>query len=221
MVKAGVKSTMAKDQLSITVWTYPSKKGYTNKLTKKTFKNKCPVCNKAKGLSLNKTYNTNGVIKCKCGAVYCGVSGYQLNNKKKAAKKLIPATVTANGTTKVASSQTQSQICGLSHATSLTKAKNLLDTSSDYKGTLKIPILPNINLGDLIQVDFDEYPELKGKTLYINNIKEDIGEKKNIATLYPEKVEELSRILGNYLRKVKADRPVFKDGKPCPWPDVL
>ena len=53
------------------------------------------------------------------------------------------------------------------------------------------------------------------------NIKEDIGEKKNIATLYPEKVEELSRILGNYLRKVKADRPVFKDGKPCPWPDVL
>ena len=53
------------------------------------------------------------------------------------------------------------------------------------------------------------------------NIKEDIGEKKNIATLYPEKVEELSRILGNYLRKVKADRPVFKDGKPCPWPDAL
>ena len=53
------------------------------------------------------------------------------------------------------------------------------------------------------------------------NIKEDIGEKKNIATLHPEKVDELSRTLGNYLRKVKADRPVFKDGKPCPWPDVL
>lgn len=53
------------------------------------------------------------------------------------------------------------------------------------------------------------------------NIKEDIGEKKNVATLYPEKVDELSRTLGNYLRKVKADRPVFKDGKPCPWPDAL
>ena len=53
------------------------------------------------------------------------------------------------------------------------------------------------------------------------NIKEDIGEKKNIATLHPEKVDELSRTLGNYLRKVKADRPVFKDGKPCPWPDAL
>ena len=199
MVKAGVKSTMAKDQLSITVWTYPSKKGYTNKLTKKTFKNKCPVCDKAKGLSLNKTYNTNGVIKCKCGAVYCGVSGYQLNNKKKAAKKLIPATVTANGTTKVASSQTQSQICGLSHATSLTKAKNLLDTSSDYKGTLKIPILPNINLGDLIQVDFDEYPELKGKTLYINNIKEDIDNQTYTLELIKGKSHYDNKYSGTYI----------------------
>ena len=174
MVKAGVKSTMAKDKLSITVWTYPSKGGYTNKLTKKTFKNKCPVCGKKKTLSLNKKYNNNGVIKCTCGAVFCGVSGYQLNNKKKAAKKLKPATVTANGVTKVASSQTQSQICGLKNATALTKAKSALDTSSTYKGTLKIPILPNIKLGDLIQLDFKEFPELKGKTLYIDNIKEDI-----------------------------------------------
>lgn len=174
MVKAGVKSTMAKDKLSITVWTYPSKKGYDKKLTKKTFKNHCPVCTKSKGLKLDKTYNDNGVIKCKCGAVYCGVSGYQLNNKKKAAKKLVPATVTANGTTKVASSQTQSQICGLKSAKALTKAKSLLKTGSSYKGTLKIPIMPNINLGDLVQVDFDEFPEMKGKTLFINNIKEDI-----------------------------------------------
>ena len=28
MVKAGVKSTMAKDKLSITVWTYPTKRGF-------------------------------------------------------------------------------------------------------------------------------------------------------------------------------------------------
>lgn len=174
MVKAGVKSTIAKDKLSITVWTYPSKKGYTYKLTKKTFKNKCPVCGKSKTLSLNKTYNSNGVVKCTCGAVYCGVSGYQLNNKKKASRKLIPATVTSNTVTKVASSQTQSQICGLKSATALTKAKNLLKTKSTYKGTLKIPILPNIQLGDLIQINFSEIPEMKGKILYINNIKEDI-----------------------------------------------
>ena len=93
MVKSGVKSTMAKDKLSITVWTYPTKSGYTNKLTKKTFKNNCPVCNTYKTLSLDKKYNNNGVIKCKCGAVYCGVSGYQLNNNKKAAKKLKPAEI--------------------------------------------------------------------------------------------------------------------------------
>lgn len=174
MVKAGVKTTMAKDKHTITIWAYPTKKGYTNKLTKKTFKNKCPVCGKTKTLSLNKTYNTNGVLKCTCGAVYCGVSGYQLNNKKKAAKKLIPATVTPNSVTKVASSHTQSQVCGLSKATSLTKAKQQLQTSSDYKGTLKIPILPGINLGDLVQIDFSEVPEMKGKTLFIDSIKEDI-----------------------------------------------
>lgn len=174
LVKAGVRTTMAKDKMSITIWAYPTKKGYTNKLTKKTYKNWCPVCDKTKGLSLNKKYNDNGVLKCKCGAVYCGVSGFQLNNKKKAAKKLVPSTVTANGITKVGSSQTQSQVCGLKNATALTKAKSILKTGSTYKGTLKIPILPNIKLGDLIQVDFKEFPEMKGKTLYIDSIKEDI-----------------------------------------------
>ena len=175
MVKAGVKITTATDNLSITVWCYPTQAGYTYKLTKMTFKNNCPVCGESKVLSLNTNYNENGVVICdKCGAVFCGVSGFQLNNKNNIAKKLVPATVTANSTTKVASSQTQSQICALSSATALTKAKNLLKTGSTYKGTLKIPILPNINLGDLAQIDFSEVPEMKGKTLYINNIKEDI-----------------------------------------------
>ena len=174
MVKSGVKSTIAKDKHTITVWTYPTKKGFTEKLTKKTWKNKCKVCGKKKTLSLDKKYNKNGVVKCTCGAVYCGVSGYQVNNKKKAAKKLIPATTTPNSATKVASSQTQSQICGLKRATALTKAKNELQTSTTYKGTLKIPILPGIETGGLIQIDFDEFPEMKGKTLYIDSIKEDI-----------------------------------------------
>lgn len=184
MVRSGVKSTMAKDKLSITVWTYPTAKGFTDKLTKKTFKNKCPVCGKTKTLSLNKKYNNNGVVKCTCGAVYCGVSGKQLNNKKKTAKKLIPATVTSNSVTKVASSQTQSQVCGLKGATALAKAKKLIDTSSEYKGTLKIPILPDIKLGDLIQVDFPDFPELKGKSLFINNIKEDIDNQTYTLELY-------------------------------------
>ena len=153
----------------------------------------------SKGLSLNKTYNENGVIKCKCGAVYCGVSGYQLNYKKKVARKLVPATVTANGTTKVASSQTQSQICGLKNATALTKAKSVLKTGSSYKGTLKIPIIPNIKLGDLIQVEFDEFPELKGKTLYIDNIKEDIDNQTYTLELLEGKAHYDNKYGGKYV----------------------
>lgn len=81
---------------------------------------------------------------------------------------------------------------------------------------------PGINLNCAVRLGdwkLVYYWETGFKELF--NIKEDIGEKKNIATLYPEKVDELSRTLGNYLKKVKADRPVFKDGKPCPWPDEL
>ena len=174
MVKAGVKIKIANDKLTLTIWAYPTSKGFTQKLTKKSWKNKCPVCGKKKHLDLDKKYNSKGVIRCTCGAIYCGVSGTQLNNKKKAPKKLVPATVTSNSVTKVASSHTASQVCGLKKAKSYNKAKKQLNTASTYKGTLKIPILPGIKLGDLIQVQFDEFPELKGKTLYIDNIKEDI-----------------------------------------------
>lgn len=213
MVKAGVKSTMAKDKLSITVWSYPTKGGYTYKLTKATFKNQCPVCGKTKTLSLNTKYNNNGVVKCTCGAVYCGVSGYQLNNKNKAAKKLIPATVTPNRVTKVASSQTQSQICGLNNATALTKAKSKLQTGSTYKGTLKIPILPNINLGDLIQLNFDEFPELKGKTLYINNIKEDIDNQTYTLELIEGKSHYDNAYSGEYIIYDKNGRIIKSNNK--------
>ena len=199
MVRAGVKSTIAKDKLSITVWTYPSRAGYTDKLTKTTFKNHCPVCNKSKKLNLNTKYNNNGVVKCECGAVYCGVSGYQLNNNKKAAKKLVPATVTPNSTTKVASSQTQSQICELERATALTKAKSVLKTGSTYKGTLKIPILPGIKIGDLIQVNFSEFPELKGKLLYIDNIKEDIDNQTYTLELLEGKAHYDNKYTGDYI----------------------
>ena len=54
------------------------------------------------------------------------------------------------------------------------------------------------------------------------NIREDIGEKKNIAAAHPDIVRRLSADLGKYLRKVDAQRPSFKaTGMPCPWPDEL
>ena len=44
MVLKGVKAVFAKDKKTVTTYAYPSKAGYTYKLTKKTWKNVCPFC---------------------------------------------------------------------------------------------------------------------------------------------------------------------------------
>lgn len=171
MVLKGVKATFSNDNTTVTTWAYPSKAGYTYKLTKKTWKNICPFC-KGK-LKFNPKKTAEGELTCsKCDADFCCVSG---NDKAtKVRKKLTPATTTVNSATKVASSQTQSQSCSLSKAESLTKAKTLLDTKSDYKGSLKIPIIKNVNLGDLVNINLSEFPSTAKKNLYIDSIKEDI-----------------------------------------------
>ena len=52
------------------------------------------------------------------------------------------------------------------------------------------------------------------------NITNDVGETTDLATQNPTLVKKLSQELGQYLRKVKAQRPLFKaTGKMCPWPD--
>ncbi len=54
------------------------------------------------------------------------------------------------------------------------------------------------------------------------NIKNDIGEKNNLASSRPDLVKTLSADLGAYLRRVDAQRPVFKaTGLAAPWPDEL
>lgn len=54
------------------------------------------------------------------------------------------------------------------------------------------------------------------------DIRADIGERHNLSEEQPARVEELSRRLGRYLRRTKAQRPAFKaTGKPCPWPDEI
>lgn len=200
MVREGVKSLIADDGLSMTVWAYPTLVGYEDKLSKITWKEYCPVCKKEKTLSLNKENNENGVVKCTCGALYCAISGYQINNKEGTApKKLITATMITNPVIKVASSQTQSQICELSRATALTKAKSLLKTGSTYKGTLKIPILPNIKLGGLLQLDFEEIPEMKDKILYIDKIKEDIDNQEYTLELIEGKTHYDNPYSGTYI----------------------
>lgn len=54
------------------------------------------------------------------------------------------------------------------------------------------------------------------------NIREDIGESRNCEEQYPKLVKKLSKRLGNYLRKVKAQRPAYKaTASPVPWPDEV
>lgn len=54
------------------------------------------------------------------------------------------------------------------------------------------------------------------------NIRKDIGETTDIAADHPELVASLSADLGQYLRRVDAQRPILKaTGTSCPWPDEL
>lgn len=171
MVLKGVKATYSDDNQTVTVWAYPSKAGADYKLTKKTWKNVCPFC-KGK-LKFNPKKTAEGELTCsKCDADFCGVTGKDKATKVR--KKLTPATVTPNSATKVADSQTKSQSCSLSKAEALTKAKSLLNTKSTYKGNLEIPIIKNVNLGDLVNINLEGFDETKKKNLYIDSIKEDI-----------------------------------------------
>lgn len=54
------------------------------------------------------------------------------------------------------------------------------------------------------------------------NIRTDIGERHDLSAERPALTKELSRRLGRYLRRVEAQRPLFKaTGQPCPWPDRI
>lgn len=82
---------------------------------------------------------------------------------------------------------------------------------------------PGINLNCAIRKDewklVYNYDTGK-KELY--NIPNDISEEHNVASSHPDIVKRLSKELGDYLRKVDAQRPSFKKtGKPCPWPDEI
>ena len=58
------------------------------------------------------------------------------------------------------------------------------------------------------------------KELY--DIDHDISEENNLASAYPRLVKKLSRLLGRELRRMNAQRPVWKaTGKPCLWPDEV
>ena len=203
MVLKGVKAIFADDKSTVTVWCYPSKGGFDYKLTKKTWKNKCPFCG-AK-LKFNPKSTKEGELTCsKCDADFCGGSGQ--DKAVKVRKKLTPATVNPNSATKVADSQTKSQYCSLTKAEALAKAKKSLNTKSTYKGSLKIPILKGINVGDLVNVNLKDFKETSKKELYIDSIKEDIDNQTYTLELVEGKNHLDSKYEGSYLFTDKKGR---------------
>ena len=207
MVLKGVKAIFAKDKSTVTTFAYPSKAGYTYKLTKKTWKNKCPFCGGK--LKFNPKNTAEGELTCKkCDADFCCVSGK--DKAVKIRKKLTPATVKPNSTTKVASSQTQSQKCSLSKAQALTKAKSLLDTKSSFKSTMKIPIIKNIDCGDICEVNLKGFGK---KTLYIDSIKEDIDNQTYTLELIEGKNHLNSKYDGEYITTNKKGAIIASSSK--------
>lgn len=193
MVLKGVKATFSGG--TVTTWAYPSKAGYTYKLTKKTWKNKCPFCGGTFKFNPKKT--PEGELTCsKCDADFCAVSGK--DKAYKVRKTLTPATVTPNKATKVASSQTKSQQCELSKAEALTRAKKLINTNDSFKASLKVPVMKNIHLGDLVNINLAEFPETSKKNLYIDSIKEDIDNQTYNIELIEGKNHLTNKYEGNY-----------------------
>lgn len=82
------------------------------------------------------------------------------------------------------------------------------------------PVGPSIGATCTIRKDdwkLIYYYETGRKELF--NIREDIGEKWDLSAEEPERVEKLSEELSDYLRKVRGQRPIFKETGKIPWPD--
>ena len=98
-----------------------------------------------------------------------------------------------------------------------------------WKVTYKpeVDFLSTVIVGDwkLVYVMMNTVPGQSvqdGVPFELYNIKEDIGETRNLAAERPDKVEELARILGERLREWNASMPVVRStGLPVPWPDDL
>lgn len=71
-----------------------------------------------------------------------------------------------------------------------------------------------VRLGDWKLIYFHQ-----DRKFELYNIREDIGEKNNLAELQPEKARHLSRVLTDYLKSVNAQMPLYKEsGRQVPWP---
>jgi arylsulfatase A-like enzyme len=95
----------------------------------------------------------------------------------------------------------------------------------EYKS--EVDFLSTVIVGDwkLVYVMMNTVPGQRvqdGVPFELYNLREDIGETRNLAAEYPEKVAELARLLGERLRGWNAPMPIVRaTGKPVPWPDEL
>ena len=91
----------------------------------------------------------------------------------------------------------------------------------------EVDFLSTVIVGDwkLVYVMMNTVPGQKvadGVPLELYNIREDIGERHNVAAQHPEIVARLAKVLGDRLRAWNASMPVVRaTGKPVPWPDEL
>jgi arylsulfatase A-like enzyme len=54
------------------------------------------------------------------------------------------------------------------------------------------------------------------------NLRDDLGESKNLALEHPARAADLARVLGDYLRAVAAQMPTdSRTGRPVEWPERL
>ena len=95
----------------------------------------------------------------------------------------------------------------------------------DYKP--EVDFLSTVIVGDwkLVYVMMNTVPGQRvadGVPLELYNIREDIGEKHNVAAQHPEIVARLAKVLGDRLRSWNASMPIVRaTGKPVPWPDEI
>ncbi len=63
---------------------------------------------------------------------------------------------------------------------------------------------------------------MKQKKLELYNLASDISEQHDLASLYPDRTTRLAGLLGNELRKRKAQMPTWKStGQQVTWPDDI
>ncbi|WP_290797247.1 sulfatase-like hydrolase/transferase [Flavihumibacter sp. UBA7668] len=82
---------------------------------------------------------------------------------------------------------------------------------------------PGINYFSAIRLgDWKLVYSMRRLELELYNLKEDIGELRDLAHRYPEKVQQLANLLSDQLKIWNAPMPVYKaSGKQVPWPNEI